>query len=161
MRLVIIALLGLVVFSACSGNENVKIYHSVNFDKEYTDVYYYDITLPEEQYDIFEKGDDFIDFSLLSNKTKLRADESQKLLELLKDSTCFKKNVDCTTYRDQACFIFYKREKIMKVISVGCSYSVFSMTPSNWPSNGGPINSECDSIKYTPLLDGIWKRIDQ
>lgn len=161
MRLVFIVIWGVAVLSACAGNKNVKIYHSDNFYKEYTDVFYYDITLPEEQYDIFEESDEFIDFSLLSNKMKLRADESQKLLEMLRDTTCFKKNVDCTTYRDQACFIFYKGEKIINVISIGCGYSVFSMTPSAWPSNNGPINNECDSIKYTPLLNAIWKRIDK
>ncbi len=142
----------------CTSKKVVRYFNQSNFDTEYTRVLYADLNLDKEQYSYLE-NDSIIDLNQLSNKVELSKLEIKEFLSVIKDTTCFNKEGECGTYRDEACFIFYKKNKIIKIITVGCSYSYFSNCPDNFPCSFGSVKEPCDSKRYNKLLKSIWGRV--
>src|SRR6218665_94346 len=141
----------LMLIVSCQETDLVIVGHDNQFEKHYTSVYYFDANLKEDEYSIWE-SDSSIDLNKLKNKTKLEKSEIDALLGIMKDSECFQTEGECGTYSDNAGFLFYKNKKIIKVITVGCSYSYFSNSPEGWPSDAGSIKEPCDAKRYNPLL---------
>jgi len=147
------------LFVSCESADPLTVGNDNDFEKHYTSVYYFDAKLQEDQYTVWE-NDSTIDLNRIGDRTKLKQSEVDELLAIMKDTSCFEKEGECGTYFDNAGFLFYKKDKIIKVITVGCSYSYFSNSPESWPSDGGAINESCDEKRYNPLLKRIWQRMN-
>lgn len=155
MKLIQYCIIFLFLFSCTN---KFKIGDDEKFITNYDTVYYADINLNQNEY--FLISDDFyIDLNKLSNFIKLSRKESNELTSILIDSTCFEKEGECGTYYDNACFIFKRKRKIIKIITFGCSYSYFSNCPNNLPCSNGSIKNPCDKTRYNKLLNNIWSRI--
>jgi len=146
------------LFVSCESSDPMRVNNDDQFEKHYTSAYYFDANLKEDQYSVWE-NDSMLDLNKIGDKVKLKESEVDELISIMKDTSCFKTEGECGTYFDNGGFLFYKGDRIIKVITVGCSYSYFSNSLEDWPSNGGGIKEPCDSKRYNPLLEGIWKRL--
>ena len=115
--------------------------------------------MPEEQYAFVNDG--AVDLDQTFWKIKMKPAEVSELVNIMRDSTCFRVEGECGTYRDEMAFVFMKGEDVIKVIGIGCSQSYFSGSPEKWPSNKGSIQDPCDATRYNVLLEQLWKRIPE